>query len=60
MITQLIWTPMSSVPQKADKLNLSLSYQHNQTLQSGYGPSAAMGDPYLWRTANLSLKMRHP
>ena len=26
MIKQLIWTPMSSVLKKTDKLNLSLSY----------------------------------
>ena len=26
MITRLIWTPMSSVPEKADKLALSLAF----------------------------------
>ena len=29
MITWLIWTPISSVPKKADKLNLSLSIEEN-------------------------------
>ena len=43
MITRLIWTPMSSVPKKADKLNLSLSsFQLKQYLDYVHGGVVAV------------------
>ena len=46
MITRLIWTPMSSVPQKADKLNLSLSLWFNEWNSSQLIENMASGFPF--------------